>query len=97
MAVNVLIVDDSAVMRAMLQKTMKLSGLQLGEIHIQTPFIPAAGASAAGTFAPVNAVSHLSVESGICRVALQLDGSVPAQGLAVNGGRMDGVEEGVGS
>jgi two-component system chemotaxis response regulator CheY len=33
MAVNVLIVDDSAVMRAMIQKTMKLSGLQLGEIH----------------------------------------------------------------
>jgi hypothetical protein len=28
MAVNVLIVDDSAVMRAMIQKTMKLSGLQ---------------------------------------------------------------------
>jgi len=67
------------------------------EFTIQTPFIPAAGASAAGKFAPVNAVSHLSVESGICRVALQLDGSVPAQGLAVNGGRMDGVEEGVGS
>jgi len=33
MAVNVLIVDDSAVMRAMIQKTMQLSGLQLGEIH----------------------------------------------------------------
>jgi len=33
MAVNVLIVDDSAVMRAMIQKTMILSGLQLGEIH----------------------------------------------------------------
>jgi two-component system, chemotaxis family, chemotaxis protein CheY len=33
MSVNVLIVDDSAVMRAMIQKTMKLSGLQLGEIH----------------------------------------------------------------
>jgi two-component system chemotaxis response regulator CheY len=33
MAVNVLIVDDSAVMRSMIQKTLKLSGLQLGEIH----------------------------------------------------------------
>jgi two-component system chemotaxis response regulator CheY len=33
MAVNVLIVDDSAVMRAMIQKTVQLSGLQLGEIH----------------------------------------------------------------
>jgi two-component system, chemotaxis family, chemotaxis protein CheY len=33
MAVNVLIVDDSGVMRAMIQKTMKLSGLQIGEIH----------------------------------------------------------------
>ena len=33
MAVNVLIVDDSAVMRAMIQKTMQLSGLHLGEIH----------------------------------------------------------------
>ena len=67
------------------------------EFNIQTPFIPAAGASAAGELAPVAAVSNLSVESGICRVALQLDGPVPAQGLAVNGGRMDGVAEGVGS
>jgi two-component system chemotaxis response regulator CheY len=33
MAVNVLIVDDSVVMRSMIQKTMKLSGLQLGEVH----------------------------------------------------------------
>jgi two-component system chemotaxis response regulator CheY len=33
MAVNVLIVDDSGVMRSMIQKTMKLSGLQIGEIH----------------------------------------------------------------
>jgi two-component system chemotaxis response regulator CheY len=33
MAINVLIVDDSGVMRAMIQKTMKLSGLQIGEIH----------------------------------------------------------------
>jgi two-component system chemotaxis response regulator CheY len=33
MPVNVLIVDDSAVMRSMIQKTMQLSGLQLGEIH----------------------------------------------------------------
>ena len=33
MAVNVLIVDDSGVMRSMIIKTIKLSGLQLGEIH----------------------------------------------------------------
>ena len=33
MAVNVLIVDDSAVMRSMILKTLNLSGLQLGEIH----------------------------------------------------------------
>jgi two-component system chemotaxis response regulator CheY len=33
MAINVLIVDDSGVMRAMIQKTMKLSGIKLGEIH----------------------------------------------------------------
>jgi len=62
-----------------------------------SPFIPAAGASAAGEFAPVTAVSHLSAESGICLVALQIDGPVPEQGLVVNGRRMDGVAEGVGS
>ena len=33
MAVNVLIVDDSAVMRSMIAKTIRLSGLDLGEIH----------------------------------------------------------------
>ena len=33
MAVNVLVVDDSSVMRAMITKTIRLSGLQLGEIH----------------------------------------------------------------
>jgi len=33
MAVNVLVVDDSGVMRAMIVKTIKLSGLLLGEIH----------------------------------------------------------------
>ena len=33
MAVNVLIVDDSGVMRSMIMKTIKLSGLQIGEIH----------------------------------------------------------------
>jgi two-component system chemotaxis response regulator CheY len=33
MAVNILVVDDSAVMRSMIQKTLLLSGLQVGEIH----------------------------------------------------------------
>jgi two-component system chemotaxis response regulator CheY len=33
MAINVLIVDDSAVMRAMIIKTMRMSGLPLGEIY----------------------------------------------------------------
>lgn len=33
MAVNVLVVDDSSVMRSMIIKTIRLSGLQLGEIH----------------------------------------------------------------
>jgi two-component system chemotaxis response regulator CheY len=33
MAVNILIVDDSGVMRSMIQKTLRLSGLQVGEIH----------------------------------------------------------------
>ncbi len=33
MAVNVLVVDDSGVMRSMIVKTLRLSGLQLGEIH----------------------------------------------------------------
>ena len=33
MAINVLVVDDSGVMRSMIIKTIRLSGLQLGEIH----------------------------------------------------------------
>ena len=33
MAVNVLVVDDSGVMRSMIIKTIKISGLQLGEVH----------------------------------------------------------------
>ncbi len=33
MAINVLIVDDSKVMRAMIKKTMEMSGLLLGEIR----------------------------------------------------------------
>lgn len=33
MAVNVLVVDDSGVMRSMIVKTLRLSGLQIGEIH----------------------------------------------------------------
>jgi len=33
MAVNVLIVDDSGVMRTMIIKTIRLSGLQVGDIH----------------------------------------------------------------
>ena len=33
MAINVLIVDDSAVMRSMVLKAMRMSGLSLGEIH----------------------------------------------------------------
>jgi two-component system chemotaxis response regulator CheY len=33
MAVNVLIVDDSGVMRSMIHKSLQLSGLDLGEVH----------------------------------------------------------------
>lgn len=33
MALNVLIVDDSAVMRSMIIKTLRLSGIPVGEIH----------------------------------------------------------------
>jgi len=33
MALNVLIVDDSTVMRAMILKTMRMSGLALGQIY----------------------------------------------------------------
>jgi CheY-specific phosphatase CheX len=52
------------------------------EFNIQTPFISTAGASAAEEFGPIAAVSHLSVESGFCRVALQLDGPVPTEGVS---------------
>jgi len=33
MAINILIVEDSSVMRAMIQKAMQLSGLEIGVIH----------------------------------------------------------------
>ena len=33
MALNVLVIDDSAVMRSMIIKTLRLSGLPLGDIH----------------------------------------------------------------
>jgi two-component system, chemotaxis family, chemotaxis protein CheY len=33
MGLNILIVDDSAVMRSMIRKTLDLSGLRLGEVH----------------------------------------------------------------
>ncbi|MCU0605496.1 MAG: response regulator [Desulfobacterales bacterium] len=33
MAVNILIVDDSKVMRSMIQKSMQMSGLRIGEVH----------------------------------------------------------------
>src|SRR5436305_1383898 len=33
MALNILVVDDSAVMRAIVIKTLHLSGLSLGELH----------------------------------------------------------------
>jgi len=33
MAINILIVDDSAVMRAMILKTMRMAGLPLGETY----------------------------------------------------------------
>jgi len=33
MSLNVLVVDDSSVMRAMIIKTLRLSGLPLGEVH----------------------------------------------------------------
>ncbi len=36
MALNVLIVDDSAVMRSMIARTLSLSGVELGEIHQAT-------------------------------------------------------------
>jgi chemotaxis protein CheX len=51
------------------------------EFNIQTPFIAAGGAPGVIEFGPVNAASNLSVESGICRVALQLDAPAPAKGV----------------
>jgi two-component system, chemotaxis family, chemotaxis protein CheY len=33
MAVNILIVDDSKVMRSMIQKSMQMSGLHIGEVY----------------------------------------------------------------
>jgi len=33
MAINILIVDDSSVMRAMILKTMRMSGLPIGETY----------------------------------------------------------------
>lgn len=33
MAINILVVDDSAVMRSMIIKTIKNTGIELGEIH----------------------------------------------------------------
>ena len=33
MGINILVVDDSGVMRSMIAKTIKLSGLKLGDIH----------------------------------------------------------------
>ena len=33
MAINVLVVDDSSVMRAMIIKTLRMSGIPLGETH----------------------------------------------------------------
>jgi len=36
MAINILIVDDSSVMRSMILKTMHMSGIPMGEIHEAT-------------------------------------------------------------
>jgi len=33
MAINILIVDDSSIMRAMIQKALQLSGIEIGGIH----------------------------------------------------------------
>jgi len=60
---------------------LPMIGGHSAEFNIQTPFIPAAGAEASGEFGPVAAVSNLSVESGVCLVALQLDGRMPAEGV----------------
>ena len=61
---------------------LPLIGGHSAEFNIQTPFIPAGGAEASGEFGPVAAASNLAVESGICLVALQLEGPVPAQGAS---------------
>ena len=60
---------------------LPLIGGNNAEFTIQTPFISTAAAAEAGASAPVTAGSTLSVESGICRVALQLDGPVSAEGV----------------
>jgi CheY-specific phosphatase CheX len=52
------------------------------EFHIHPPAVLPGGAPETGELAPVAAVSNLSVESGICRVALQLDRPVPAEGVS---------------
>jgi CheY-specific phosphatase CheX len=53
------------------------------EFSIQPPAVLAGGARAGfGEFGPIAAVSNLSVESGICRVALHLDGPVPTEGVS---------------
>ncbi len=33
MSIDILIVDDSAVMRAMIKKALRMAGLELGEVH----------------------------------------------------------------
>jgi two-component system, chemotaxis family, chemotaxis protein CheY len=33
MSVNVLVIDDSSVMRAMIRKSLRMSGLELGEVY----------------------------------------------------------------
>jgi hypothetical protein len=60
---------------------LPLIGGNYAEFHIQTPFIQAGGAPGAIEFGPVNAFSNLSVESGICLVALQLDDPATAKGV----------------
>ena len=58
---------------------LPLIGGKNAEFNIQTPFIPVGDTPGAGEFGPVDAASNLSVESGICLVALQLDGPGPAE------------------
>jgi CheY-specific phosphatase CheX len=61
---------------------LPLIGGKNAEFHIQTPFVPAGDAPGVGEFGAVNAASNLSVEGGICLVALQLDGPMPAGGAS---------------